>query len=267
MPAKPRNSRGALLIVDAAAREDAVVKSAARALRILEFFDDVQREARLTEISRRLGLPPSSTSVLLHSLVQLGYLSHDRTQRTFKPTLRVGMLGSWTTRASAEDGSFARMLQELSAGTGETISIAARNGIYAQYIRVVQATNALRIHVPTGTRRLLVWSASGFALLSEADEREIAALVRRTNAEHRSGRDRIELRRVLENVDRMRRQGYFFSRNLVTPGGGHIAMRFPPTGPEPQDQVYALGVAGWVDRIARNEKRIIRLMRHALRRL
>jgi len=255
------------MIVDAAAREDPVVKSAARALRILEFFDDVQRAARLSEISRRLDLPASSTSVLLHSLVQLGYLSHDRVLRTFKPTLRVGMLGSWTTGTMADDGWLARVLQELSDGTGETISLAARNGIYAQYIRVVQATNALRIQVPTGTRRLLVWSAAGVALLSEADEREIAALVRRTNAEHRSGRDRIELRRVLENIDRFRRQGYFFSRGLVTPGGGHISMRLPPLGAESRQPLYALGVSGWIVRIARNEKRIVRLMRSALQQL
>ena len=125
-----------------------------------ELFDDVQREARLSEISKRLDLPASSASMLLHSLVQLGYLSHDRVLRTFRPTPRIGMLGSWTTGALTNDGWFARMLQELSSRTGETISIAARNGIYAQYIRVVQATNALRIHVPTGTRRLLVLTAT-----------------------------------------------------------------------------------------------------------
>jgi DNA-binding IclR family transcriptional regulator len=267
MLARSRKPRAPLpTIVDAAFGDGAVVKSAARVLHIFELFDDIQREARLGEISKRLELPASSASMLLHSLVQLGYLSHDREFRTFRPTLRIGMLGSWTTAALTHDGWFTRMLQELSSRTGETISIAARNGIYAQYIRVVQATNALRIHVPTGTRRLLVWSAAGFALLSETDEKEIAALVRRTNAEERSSRDRIELAKVLENIDRLRRQGYFFSRGLVTPGGGHIAMRLPPVGPEPRQEVYALGVAGWVERIEHNEKPIVRLMRSVLRR-
>jgi DNA-binding IclR family transcriptional regulator len=71
---------------------------------------------------------------------------------------------------------------------------------------------------------------------------------------------------VLGNIDRLRRQGYFFSRGLVTPGGGHIAMRLPPAGAEQQKPIYALGVAGWVERIERNEKRIVRLMRSALHR-
>ncbi len=155
-------------------------------------------------------------------------------------------------------------MDELSAATGETISLAARNGIYAQYIRVVQATNALRIHVPTGTRRPLVWSAAGFALLSDVDEREIAALVRRTNAERRSG-PRVELDKVLEHVTELREHGYFFSRGLVTPGGGHIAMRVAVADRQGSHTLYAIGVAGWVDRIRRDRKRIVRLMRTALR--
>lgn len=53
-----------------------VVKSAGRVLQILEFFDDVKREANVVEICRALGYPQSSTSVLLRSLVQLGYLAY-----------------------------------------------------------------------------------------------------------------------------------------------------------------------------------------------
>lgn len=252
-------------VVDAAPTESGVVKSAARVFRIFEFFDDVQREARLTEISSRLDMPTSSASVLLHSLVRLGYLSHDPERRAFKPTLRICMLGSWATGELMRDGWYKWLMDDLSARTGDTISIAARNGIFAQYIRIVNATNDLRVHVPTGTRRLLVWSAAGFALLKDADEAEIASLVRRTNAEERSGEEPIELRKVLAHVEHCREQGYFFSRELVTPGGGHIAMTIPPASTDAHEPAYSLGVAGWVDRIARDEKGIVQIMRTALR--
>lgn len=41
------------------------VKSAIRVFEVLEFFDEVQRDASLSEIARRLGCPVSSTSMLL----------------------------------------------------------------------------------------------------------------------------------------------------------------------------------------------------------
>jgi len=253
-------------IVDAAPGETNVVKSAARVLRIFEFFDDVQRPARLSEVSTRLDLPASSASVLLHSLVRLGYLYHDAVTHSFMPTSRVAMLGSWTGDDLDRDGRLEQMLQELSTGTGETITIATRNGIFAQYIRVVQATTALRIHVPTGTRRLLVWSAAGIALLADAEESEIAALVHRTNSEDLNSGSHIDLRRVLENVGLFREQGYFFSRGLVTTAGGHIAMRLPSADIAGRQQVYALGVAGWIERIERNETKIVQQMKAALER-
>ena len=62
------------------------------------------------------------------------------------------------------------MLEEISQKTGDTVIIAARNGIFSQYIHVLQARSAMRFHVPHGTRRLVVWSATGFALLTRSTD-------------------------------------------------------------------------------------------------
>lgn len=59
-------------VVDATTEKRAVVKSAARVLRILAIFDDVQRKMRVGELAERTGYPQSSTSVLLQSLAKLG---------------------------------------------------------------------------------------------------------------------------------------------------------------------------------------------------
>src|SRR3546814_19151587 len=67
-----------------ASSEPSVVKSAGRVLRILEYFDSVRREACVSEISRTMKWTQSSTSVLLKSLVSLGYLQHDRFRRTYR---------------------------------------------------------------------------------------------------------------------------------------------------------------------------------------
>ena len=41
----------------------------------------------------------------------------------------------------------------------------------------------MRFHVPQGSRRLAVWSATGFTLLAGSDDRDIRAFCARTNAE------------------------------------------------------------------------------------
>jgi DNA-binding IclR family transcriptional regulator len=162
------------------------------------------------------------------------------------------------------DGSLIRMLEELSRATGDTIILAARNGIYSQYIHVVQARTAMRFHVPQGSRRLVVWSATGFALLRLAEDEQIRALVRRTNAELAPAQ-LIEPRRVLANIRQLRDEGYFFSRGLVTPGAGSIAMLLP-SGVDRRDRPLAIGVSGLLDQFVRREHEIVACMREALRR-
>ncbi len=251
-----------IAIVETRGTTDSVVKSAARVLEVLSVFDDFRREMRVGEISDILGFPQSSTSVLLRSLVKLGYLDFDSGARTFSVTARVALLGSWVADGAIVNGTVVQAMEDLSRETGHTITLAARNGIFAQYIHVIQATNALRLHTPVGTRRLLAWSASGFALLRDISEPEIAALVRRTNVEQ--PRQKLSTKDVINNVKTFREGGYFFSKELVTPGGGHIAMRLPSrsTG---REHSLALGVSGWIEEVLRGETRIVKLMRRALR--
>jgi DNA-binding IclR family transcriptional regulator len=211
-----------------------------------------------------MGYPQSSTSVLLQSLTKLGYLEFNSVDRSYTPTMQVALLGSWIANGKAANGTVGRLMDELSAETGATITIALRNGIYAQYVHVIQATNStLRLHTPTGTNRLLVWSAAGFALLRDVPDDEIRILVRRTAAEQQT--HKLEIKQILENVREFRRQGHFFSRELVTPGGGHISMRLPLAESRGQRSL-AIGVSGWIEDIDRQKRRIIRAMRVAIQR-
>ncbi|HYF18084.1 MAG TPA: helix-turn-helix domain-containing protein [Ramlibacter sp.] len=71
------------------------VKSAVRALEVLELFDRLQREASVGEVARLLGYPLSSTSVLLSTMMGCGYLRAGAAQHTYVPTPRLARLGAW----------------------------------------------------------------------------------------------------------------------------------------------------------------------------
>ena len=251
-----------ITIVETKRATDSVVKSAARVLAVLSVFDDFRREMRVGEICDVLGFPQSSTSMLLRSLVKLGYLNFDPRNRAFSVTARVALLGSWVGDGAIANGTVVQEMEVLGRETGHTITLAARNGIFVQYIHVVQATNALRLHTPVGTRRLLVWSASGFALLRDTPDSEIAALVRRTNSEQANEKHNVV--DVICKVKSFREKGYFFSKELVTPGGGHIAMRLPSSSIG-REHTLALGVSGWIEQIARDQTKIVKLMERSLR--
>jgi DNA-binding IclR family transcriptional regulator len=265
MARRSQRARSAIpSVVDAAAGTTTPVKSAARVLEILEYFDDVKHEVRASDITDRFGYPQSSTSYLLKSLTQMGYLEFNPSSRTYMPTTRVALLGSWIWEPAISDGTLIRLMKTIGALTGQTVVLAVRNGIYAQYIHVIETENGFPMHVPTGTCRLLVWSAAGFALLSNEREQTIRLLVLRTNAEVRNLPHKIKLRQVLANVGTVRGQGYFLSDGLVTPGGAHISMRLPVEAT--RGRSLAIGVSGRSDIIKRDEMRIVQAMQSAVTR-
>src|SRR3546814_12190506 len=93
---------------------DNVVKSAARVLEVLEYFSERQSASSAEEVRRTLGYPQSSTSILLRSLASLGYLNYEPLNRTFRPTIRVALLGAWLVEDIDEDRNPTKMMRSLS---------------------------------------------------------------------------------------------------------------------------------------------------------
>jgi DNA-binding IclR family transcriptional regulator len=153
--------------------EPSVVKSAHRVLRIFEYFAEIQRPASMTEIARRLNYPASSTSALLKSLVELGYLDSDRHACTYVPTARISLLGGWTRDRVLPGGNLETITRELHEATRLTTFVVSRNQLYSQYINVLQGTTPVRYYLEPGGLRLLTHSTPGRVLLSLMSDDEV----------------------------------------------------------------------------------------------
>lgn len=263
-PRSRRAHRELPLAIDATPSTYAGVKSAVRMMQIFDLFDQLQRDASVNEIVEHLAFPQSSTSVLLKSLAQTGYIEYLPATRTYIPTPRVALLGSWISGSPIRDGNIGRMMDELGAETGEAIALACKSGIYAKYIHVVEATSLLRLHVSVGSQRFLAWSPMGVPLLSDMPDDEIRLLVKHTNAEAPSKQKAIDVKQALSHVEQYRKRGYFLSRGLVTPGAGMICMRLPLNSAS--HRPLALGIGALAETIDRQKPRLVRVMRNAIAR-
>src|SRR5450756_795925 len=237
--------------------EQNVVKSAARVLHILEFFDEVKRTTSAAEVAEHYGWPHSSTSVLMRSLVKLGYLHYDASERSYFPSTRVALLGDWIQENLFKDGQLMDLMRSLNDETGETVVLAAQNDLHLQYLRVIQGTNTLRMHLHIGTLRPLFTSGTGRALLSQMDQATIRKLARTHNAGIDAQSPQY-LPQVLEQAATDRANGYAMSLNHVTPRAGSIAMPLPT---HPQDRPLVIGLAGLSDRLIASEQRYAEAMR------
>ena len=241
---------------------DSAVKSAKRAFEILEAFNRHRRPLSLKELLDELGYPASSGSALMKSLVALGYLDYDRERRTYFPTMRIAVLGSWVPGVLFGDGPLLGALEDLRRETGETVILAVQSDLHAQYIHVIASSEPLLFRVPPGTRRPLAQSGLGLVLLSAKRDPEIERLRRRINA---AGEGATQTREeLMARVNEVRARGYAFSKHAISPGVGIIGAALPKG---PFGRVFAVGVAGQVVRLEDKEDEIVAALQAVLWRL
>ena len=222
------------------------IKSARRVLEVLEFFAERQSGATAHEIRSGLGYPQSSTSILLRSLLSMGYVSYDEHQRTFKPTIRVALLGDWIVEAFGHDASPPAVMRWLQAQTGDTVVLGTQSNMDVVYVQVLQATNPVRFFMKPGMRRPVCQTAVGRALLSLQPNRNVRLLIRRINAEKNEGAPRVSERGVLEAIQLGREVGYFCTLGTATPGAGVVAI---PVNTPGAGTPMAIGIGAPIDRI------------------
>ncbi|SOY67714.1 putative transcriptional regulator, IclR [Cupriavidus taiwanensis] len=234
--------------------DSGTVKSANRVFDLLELFERVRRPLRVGEIGERLGIPQSSVSMLLRTMVARGYLEFDAQLRTYCPSVRVAFLCGWTTRKPGAGASVHDAMRRLSSETGETVLLGRQSGNMLQYLSVIESSHALRLSVSSGTIRPMHRTAIGIMLMSRMEDEQIGRLLRRYNAEAAPGESLARPGEVLREVEVARRQGYYESASLASPGAGVIAtlVATPIRG-----QWLGIGTGGPVARLHARRKKLL----------
>lgn len=202
-----------------------LVKSARRALEVLDLFEKLRRPAAIGEIAIMLGYPQSSTSFLLNDLRRTGYLNYDMETRRFAPTIRVALLGSWIHAGTCGRTEISGLLAGVRDLARMTTLLATQNGLDLQYVHVIEARQTPKLALRPGTLRPLCRGAGGLVLLAERSDADIGRLVRSINAGAAGTRE--DLRRVLRYVNRTRREGYAWIVGGVFSNIGSVAVRLP----------------------------------------
>jgi DNA-binding IclR family transcriptional regulator len=236
-----------------------VVKSAARTVLVFEFFSRVRRPATASELEDSLQIPQSSVSMLLRSLVELGYLEYLSEGRRYRPTLRVTLLGDWLKPDLPED-ILTERLDELQKRTNETVLVGRQNGSHIQYVYTLRPDHGLQFYMEVGAIQPLSTSASGRALLSTLSEQEARRIVRRNNAEEGL---RVDERLVLQSLDAFRRTGFAETDNAISGEREHhaIATLIPRRAGA---ESISLAIAGPRERFLKRRTEIVEILRDYL---
>jgi DNA-binding IclR family transcriptional regulator len=189
---------------------DYAVPSVGRAMKILELLAQSQRGLTLSDISRRLGFPKSSTHVLIKTLEATGYLKNSKLTGKFCFGLKLVSLSKMALENLDLREQARPFLRDLMLKSGLTVHLAILEGAEAVIIEKAEAPGMLRLATWVGRRLDANSSAVGKALLafSSADicEHNLA-----TRPMARNNRNTISSPvRLARELKKVREQGYSF---------------------------------------------------------
>ena len=236
------------------------VKSAARTFEVLELFAEHRRPLALNEIYTTLGYPQSSTTNLLKSMVMMGYLNYSRGQRTYQPTMRLTLLGSWITGYIQSTGALRELVDALQRRTDETVGLSTQNDLFVQYLFLKAPEHEFKNAPSDGTMRLLVDSSGGLAMMSRMSDSAIDKLCRYTNY-YEMGSERFSLEAVMREIAVIRQVGYCHAPARPTPDVSSISIALDQ---DLHGIPLAIGVGGLARRIDSRKDEIVAIMRELI---
>jgi DNA-binding IclR family transcriptional regulator len=236
------------------------VKSARRVFEVLEFFTARRPQATAKEIAETLGYPQSSTSELLRSLVNLGYLNYSR--RIYRPSVRVALLGSWILPSLFRSGRLFNLMEDIAQESNENVILATNIGLVVRYIHIVQTTNPLAAPAPKTSDRPMLLTSMGRLLLSTLPNDELARTVSILNDQTEPAK-RIPLSVLMPVIEQIRRKGYCLSVDQYQPGAGAISVMLP-IEPDEYDGQLAVGIAGNAAMLYTNEVSFFNIILRAI---
>jgi DNA-binding IclR family transcriptional regulator len=239
-----------------------LVKSAGRAVQILDLFQRLRRPLSVMQIATNLEWPASSTFEVAQTLVALGYLTQDQASRTYFPSRRVALLGDWLSQSIFLEGSSTKMMIELSDRTNDTIILAVRKDDKIEIVDAISSMADLKRGTRRGDIRSVITTTLGHTLLASYEDSFVEKLVRRINAYQQTEDEKVsmsELRPVLREI---RHQGYAYTERSPFKNGGLVAMLLPAQSHEDR---MAVGVAGPLERIRSRRMELVRILRETVR--
>lgn len=176
----------------------------------------------VTEVADRVGLPKSTVSRLLGSLVREGAVEQEATGSRYRLGARLLTLAQSSGPVAALLGAAHPVLERLAGDLGEAAGLSVADGFDVHYIDQVDTTHQVGVRDWTGTRVPMHAVSSGLVLLAASPDATIDSFLgrRATRFTRRTMTAPAALRRRLARV---RLDGYAWVHEEFAEGLNSVA--------------------------------------------
>ncbi|OFW00864.1 MAG: hypothetical protein A3G20_06560 [Acidobacteria bacterium RIFCSPLOWO2_12_FULL_59_11] len=188
-----------------------------RGLQILELLAGQQKGRSTSEISRRLKIPKSTATYLLHTLWNRGYLQREADGK-YGLGMKLLALGSLALHGIEVREVALPVLRKLVSETGITGHVAVPEGSEAIYIERVPCPGFIQMDTWVGRRIPLHSSGVGKALLAFLPKEQAEKLIESTGLTRFTAKTIVSLPKLKQEVKKIRENGFAIDNEENTVG-------------------------------------------------
>lgn len=162
-----------------------LVQPVAKALQVLDALGQTEASLTLSEVSRRVRLPKTTTYRYLHTLCASGLIAHDPDTDHYRLGLRLWELGQHVGNQLQMRQLALPYMAQLRERFNETVNLGVMDGTEIVYVEMVPSTFTLRMNATLGGRDPAYATSLGKAILAHLPPEQWRAhlpqrLIRRT---------------------------------------------------------------------------------------
>ncbi|CAN5497443.1 IclR family transcriptional regulator [soil metagenome] len=198
-------------------------RSVRRALDIFELMLERGKPVAVAEIVETLQIPKSTAYELVRTLGDAGYIEQSAKSAAFflgRKLHELGMAYRSQVDLMREGG---RIVEDLRDKTGETIQLSVFEGDMMLVILKEEGRRSLRIISQVGSRVPVNWAAAARLLVSDLGDETLSDLLKRTVRQSPSGKAILDVKKLIQQIRRFRKQGYATELNESNEHAGCVA--------------------------------------------
>ena len=196
--------------------EEKNVKSIEKALNILLLFSQETTELSHTEISRAMGWSTATTSRLLSTLQNNGFLIRDPSSGKYSLGGVLYFLGQIAKKSADLSQICTPILEHIRDETTETAHVFIRDGIQRICLAQAEGTQSIRQSTKLGTKEPICYGATGIVLLAFQKPEELGVSLSKLKEFCKE----LNLETLLMKVAAARDQGYWVKKG--DKDGSHV---------------------------------------------
>lgn len=234
------------------------MKSAERTLDLFEAFANAKKSLSLSELARLMAMPVSTCFGLVRTLESRGYVYAIKPRSGFYPTKRLLDMARIIADHDPLLERVEPILKELRDKTGETVTLAKRQGHRIIYLDVFESPQLIRYSAQVGEFRSLYTSSAGKAILGSLDEAERRELLAGVKLKRYTGTSNTTARELTADIAKSSARGWYANIGEVVEDLMAIAIPL-----KLNDDLYGVSIIGPIHRMQPELEKCLKALQQA----